>query len=119
MIAVLLVIGDIVQNPGPVVSSVVSACDTVVQIVCRACGKNLSSGWRSESCGDWFHKSCGNVKRGQGEGWICSKCKVHRVRRLEEEQRSAKSEIADLKVANKALNEQLAELRAKSATRCG
>ncbi|KAK7874525.1 hypothetical protein R5R35_013104 [Gryllus longicercus] len=115
VIAILLVIGGIEQNPGPVASAA-SACEKIIRIVCRGCGKNLSSGWRCGSCGDWFHKTCGNVKRGNVEGWVCPKCKVNYVQRLEEELRSARREIADLKVANKALNEQLTELRDKTDT---
>jgi protein-arginine kinase activator protein McsA len=57
VIAVLLVIGGVEQNPGPVAES-----EMAMQLLCTGCGRNLKSGIQCELCGCWYHYSCGNVK---------------------------------------------------------
>jgi len=54
VIATLLVIGGVELSPGPV--------DNVVKVLCSGCDKNLKSGTQCDSCGRWYHNSCGNVK---------------------------------------------------------
>jgi methionyl-tRNA synthetase len=41
-------------NPGPE--------NKLVQFLCRGCDRNLNSGNQCESCGQWYHNICGNVK---------------------------------------------------------
>ena len=43
VIAVLLVIGVVELNPGPV--------DNIVQVLCSGCDRNLMSGTQCDSCG--------------------------------------------------------------------
>jgi len=57
VLAVLLVIGGVEQNPGPVVE-----VDNTVRLLCTGCGRNLKSGIQCELCGRWYHYSCGSVK---------------------------------------------------------
>ena len=54
VLATLLMIGGVQLNPGPV--------DNVVEVLCSGCDRNLKSGPQCESCGRWYHNSCGNVK---------------------------------------------------------
>ena len=53
VLATLLVIGGVELNPGPV--------ENIVQVLCSGCDRNLKSGTQCESCGRWYHNSCGNV----------------------------------------------------------
>jgi len=53
VLATLLVIGGVELNPGPV--------DNIVQVLCSGCDRKLKSGTQRESCGWWYHNSCGNV----------------------------------------------------------
>jgi len=55
--AMLLVIGGVEQNPGPVVE-----VENTVQLLCNGCGRNLKSGIQCELCGRCYHYSCGSVK---------------------------------------------------------
>jgi len=57
VLAVLLVIGGVEQNPGPVVE-----VENTVRLLCTGCGRNLNSGIQCELCGRWYHYSCGSVK---------------------------------------------------------
>jgi hypothetical protein len=41
-------------NPEPV--------DNIVRVLCSGCNRNLKSGTQCETCGRWYHNSCGNVK---------------------------------------------------------
>lgn len=56
-LTVLLVTG--VQNkPGPGVEA-----ENIMQIVWSECDRNLKTrGTQYDTCGRWFHNSCGNVK---------------------------------------------------------
>ena len=53
VISTLLMIRGVELNPGPV--------DNIVQVLCSGCDRNLKSGTQCESCGRWYHNSCGNV----------------------------------------------------------
>jgi len=54
-LAMLLVIGGVETNPGPV-------RETEIMWVLRSgCDKILKSGTLCETCGRWFHNSCGKV----------------------------------------------------------
>jgi hypothetical protein len=57
MLVVLLVIGGVEKNPGPVVEAV-----NIMQVLCSVCNRNLKSGTQCDVCGRWFLNSCGNVK---------------------------------------------------------
>jgi len=99
--ATLLVIGGVELNPGPV--------ENIVQVLCSGCDRNLKSGTQCESCGRWYHNSCGNVKFQVAESgkWNCDRCRSERLRVLEEKLRDAQIQIDELKRRNKALEEQI------------
>ena len=101
VLATLLVIGGVKLNPGPV--------DNIVQVLCSGCDRNLKSGTQCESCGRWYHNSCGNVKFQVAESgkWNCDRCRSERLRVLEEKLRDAEIQIEELKRRNKALKEQI------------
>lgn len=101
VLATLLVIGGVELNPGPV--------ENIVQVLCSGCDRNLKSGTQCETCGRWYHNSCGNVKFQVAESgkWNCDRCRSERLRVLEEKLRDAQIQIEDLKRRNKALEEQL------------
>ena len=88
-------------NPEPV--------DNVVKVLCSGCDKNLKSGTQCDSCGRWYHNSCGNVKVqvAQSGRWNCERCRSERLRVLEEKLRDAQILIDELKRSNKVLEEQL------------
>ena len=102
--AVLLVIGGVEKNPGPGVED-----EKTMQVVCSRCDRNLKSGTQCNTCGQWFHNSCVTVKAqvvDSGE-WICDKCRLERLRLLEEKLQNALLQIDNLTRKNKALEEQL------------
>lgn len=101
VIATLLVIGGVELNPGPV--------DNVVQVLCSGCDKNLKSGTQCDTCGRWYHNSCGNVKFQVAESgkWNCERCRSERMRVLEEKLSDAQFQIDILKRRNKELEDQL------------
>jgi hypothetical protein len=53
LIATLLIIGGVELNPVPV--------DNIVQVSYSGCNRTLKSGTQSDTCGWWYHNSCGNV----------------------------------------------------------
>jgi len=57
VLAVLLVTGRVEQNPGRGVEG-----ETYIQIMFSWCDRSLNSGTQCDTCGRWFHNSCGNVK---------------------------------------------------------
>ena len=57
VLAVLLIIGGVEQNPGPVLE-----VENTVRLLCTGCGRNLKSGIQCELCGRWYHYSCGSMK---------------------------------------------------------
>jgi len=50
VLAILLVIGGVEQNPVPVVE-----VENTVRLLCTGCGRNLKSGIQCELCGRWYH----------------------------------------------------------------
>jgi hypothetical protein len=54
-LAVMLVIGGVEQSPGPGVEA-----ENILQVLCIGCDRNLKSGTQCDTCGGWFHNSCGN-----------------------------------------------------------
>jgi len=54
VLAVLLIIGGVEQNPGPVVE-----VENTVRLLCTGCGRNLKSGIQCELCRRWYHR-CGS-----------------------------------------------------------
>ena len=101
VLAALLMIGGVEQNRGPV--------ENILQVLCSGCDRNLKSGTQCESCGRWYHNSCGNVKFQVAESgkWNCDRCRSERLGVLEEKLRDAQIQIEELKRRNKALKEQL------------
>jgi hypothetical protein len=69
VLATLLDIGVEEQNPGPI--------DSIAQLLCSGCDRNVNSGTQCESCGRWYYKSCGNVNFQVGEigSWNCDRCR--------------------------------------------
>jgi len=53
---VLLIIG-VEKNSGPGVK-----VEKILQVLCSGCDRNVKSGTQRNTCGCWFHNSCGNVK---------------------------------------------------------
>jgi len=80
VLAVLLIIGGVEWNPGPVV-------EVEVQFLCTGCSRNLKSQIQCEVCGRWYHYSCGSVKAqaAERENWNCDKCRAENVRMLQED----------------------------------
>jgi hypothetical protein len=76
MCAAVLVTGGVEQNPGPGVED-----ENIVQALCSGCDRILKSGTQCETCGRWFHNSCGNVKAQVAENgkWNCVKCRSERL----------------------------------------
>ena len=79
ILAVLLIISGIEQNPGPVVE-----VETTIPLSCTECGRNLKTGIQCDMCGHRFHYSCGNVKGDWAvrDKWNCDKCETEKVRLL-------------------------------------
>jgi len=101
---VLLVIGGVEQNPGPIVE-----VENTVRLSCTGCGRNLKSGIRCELCGQWHHYSCGSVtaQAAERENWNCDKCRTGKVRMLQEELQNALKQIYELKARNGELESKL------------
>jgi len=102
VLAVLLVIGGVEQNPGPVVEA-----ENIVRLLCTGCGRNLKSGIQCELCGRWYHYSCGSVKvqAAERKNWNCDKCRTEKVRMLQEELQNALRRIDELEARNRELEE--------------
>jgi hypothetical protein len=49
VLAALLVIGGVEQNPGPVVE-----VENTVRLLYTGCGRNVKSGIQCELCGRWY-----------------------------------------------------------------
>jgi len=104
VLAVLLVIGGVEQNPGPVVE-----VENTVRLSCTRCNRNLRSGIQCELCERWYHYSCGSVKAQTAErkNWNCDKCRTEKVRVLQEELQNALGQIDELKAKNRELETKL------------
>jgi len=100
VLAVLLVIGGVEQNPGPVVE-----VENTVRLLYSGCGRNLKSGIQCELCGRWYHYSCGSVKAvaAERENWNCDTCRTEKVKMLKEELQNALRQIDELKVRTREL----------------
>jgi hypothetical protein len=109
ILAVLLIIGGVEQNPGPTMEN-----ENTIKLSCTGCGRNLKTGIQCELCGHWYHYSCGNVKGDwtEREKWNCDKCKSERVKILQQDLQKALRLIDELKVRNKVLEEELIQARA-------
>jgi hypothetical protein len=85
-LAILLVIGSVEQNPKPVVEA-----ENILQVMCSGCERNLKSGTQCDTCGRWFHNSCGNVGGQMADSgkWSCERCRWDRFRQLEEKLENA------------------------------
>jgi len=103
-LAVLLVIGGVEQNPGPSVEG-----ESFMQVMCSGCKRSLKLETQCDTCGRWFHNSCGNVKAQLADSgkWNCERCIWERLCLLEEKLQNALIQIEDLKLKNKKLEEQL------------
>jgi hypothetical protein len=104
ILVVLLIIGGIEQNPGPI-----AEVKNIVRILCTGCAGNQNSGIQCEMCGRWYHYSCGNVKAQtvERENWSSKKCRMEKVRVLEEKLQNALRQIDELKVRNRDLEAKL------------
>jgi hypothetical protein len=98
VLAVLLIIGGVKQNPGPVVE-----VENTVRLLCTGCGRNLKMGIQCELCGHWYHYSCGSMKAQavERENWNCDKCRTEKVRMLQEDLQNALQQIDELKARNR------------------
>ena len=78
-------------------------------MLCSGCDRILKSGTQCDTCGCWFHNSCGNVKAQVAERgkWVCDKCRLERLRLLEKKLQDALHQIDILTRKNKTLEEQL------------
>jgi len=103
-LAMLLVIGGVETNPGPVRET-----EKIMRVLCSGCDKILKSGTQCDTCGRWFHNICGNVKVRVAESgkWACVKCRTERLRELEEKLQDALHQIDTLTRKNKSLEEKL------------
>jgi methionyl-tRNA synthetase len=101
VLAVLLIIGGVEQNPGPVLET-----ENTVRLLCTGCGRNLKSGKQCELCGQCYHYSCGSVKSpaAEREIWNCEKCRTENWRLLQEDLQSALRQIEELKARNRELD---------------
>jgi len=83
--------------------------EKIKRVLCSGCDGILKSGTLCDTCGCWFHNSCGNVKAQVAESgkWVCDKCRSERLRLLEEKLQDALHQTDTLTRKNKALDEQL------------
>jgi len=74
----------------------------------NGCNRNLKLGTQCNTCGPWFHNSCGNAKAQMAKSrkWICYKCRLERLRLLQEKLQNALLLIDNLTRKNMALEEQ-------------
>ena len=81
-------------------------------MLCNGCDKLLKSGTQCDTCGKWFHNSCGNVKTWAAESakWICDTCRSERLRYLENKLQEALKQIDTLTKRNRSLEEKLSQI---------
>jgi hypothetical protein len=103
-LAVLLVIGGVEENPGPGVEA-----EKIMRELCSGRDRILRSGAQCDTCGRWFHNSCGNFKTQVAESgkWVCDKCRSEELRLLEEKLQDTLHQTDTLTRKNKALEKQL------------
>ena len=77
VLAVLLVMGGVEQNPGPAVE-----VEKTVRLLCTGYGRNLKSGIQCDRCGRPYHYSYGSVKAqaAERENWNSDKCRTEKLR---------------------------------------
>ena len=104
VLAVLLMIGGVEQNPGLVLE-----VENTVPLLCTGCGRNLKSGIQCELCGRWYHYRCGSVKAqvAERENWNCDMCRTEKLRMLQEDLQNALRQIDELKARNRELEAKL------------
>ena len=104
VLAVLLIIGGVEQNPGPILEVV-----NTVRLSCTGCGTNLKSGIQCELCGQWYHYSCGSVRTqaAERENSNCEKCRIEKLRMLQEDLQKALRQIDELKARKRELEAEL------------
>jgi len=80
-----------------------------MQVICSGCERILKSGTQCDTCGGWFHKSCGNLKAHLVDSgkWNCERCKWESLCLLQEKLQNVLNQTEDLKLRNKKLEEQL------------
>ena len=89
-LAVLMVIGGVETNPGPGVET-----EKIMRVLCSGCDKIMKSSTQCNTCGRWFHNSCGNVKTRVADSgkWVCDTCRSEKLRILEEKLQDALQQI--------------------------
>lgn len=83
--------------------------ESFMQVICSGHETSLKSRIQCDSCGRWFHNSCGNIKAQLVDSgkWNCERYKWERLCVLEKKLQNAQIQIKDLKLKNKNLEEQL------------
>jgi hypothetical protein len=91
------------MNPGPGVET------EIMRVLCSGCDRILKPRTQCNTCGRWFHNSCGNVKAQVAESgkWVCDKCRSERLRVLEEKLQDVLHQTDALTRKNKTLGDQL------------
>jgi hypothetical protein len=79
VLALLLMFGGIGQNP------------VEGRYTLQLCVLGAKLGIQCELCGRWYHYSCGSVKAqgSEREKWNCKKCRIEKVRMLQEKLQNA------------------------------
>ena len=92
------------KNPGLGVEP-----EKIMRLLRSGCDRILKSGTQCDTCGRWFHNSCGNVEAQVTESgkWACDKCRSERLILLAEKLQDTLHQIDTLTRKNKALEEQL------------
>lgn len=90
VLAILLMIGGIEQNPGPVVE-----VKNTVRLLCNGCCRNLKLGIQCELRERWYHYSCVSMtaQAAERENWNCDTCRTEKVRMLQEDLQNALRQI--------------------------
>jgi hypothetical protein len=76
VLAILLIISGLEQTSGPGVKG-----ESFMQFMCSGCDRILQSGTQCDTCGRWFHYSCGKVKAQLVDSgkWSCERCQWERL----------------------------------------
>ncbi|KAJ4443069.1 hypothetical protein ANN_04719 [Periplaneta americana] len=108
-LAMLLVIGGVELNPGP-----------VEPVKCGICRNNLRTGLLCSICSKWFHFSCQKRKRDQHieKNWRCKECMRDIVVTTDTEIELLKKEVAELKGKLQQMEERLREMEAENRRLC-
>lgn len=89
-LAVLMVVGGVEQNPGPSAEA-----ESIMQVLCSGCDRNLKSETQCDVCGRWFYSSCGNFETQVAVSgkWVCDRCRWEKVHLLKEKLQNALLDI--------------------------